>query len=228
MRVLLVSGAGPVIKNHQYLVGSLLDPADEAAQVRYDRLWPGLRLDRLVHRDGTRDHQLLRPRRYAGAPSDHVHPACGAGAGRRRARLARHRRHLGRPRRGTGPVRRGPAVDDVPVGVGVGSLVRSVDWLAARWPDAVLVLGGQYSNLKYARILRNCPAVDYVVRGDGGLALPALLAALDRRGDGFRRGAQPRRPGRGRPAAVGPADLRRRSLGLARTRTTVDRSNWRR
>lgn len=46
------------------------------------------------------------------------------------------------------------------------------------FPGAALVLGGQYSNLKYRRILLEHPTVDYILRGDGEEALPALLDAL--------------------------------------------------
>ena len=59
------------------------------------------------------------------------------------------------------------------------TLVRTVRWIAKRFPAATLVLGGQYSNLKYAAILNSHREVDYVVRGDAELALPRLLRALD-------------------------------------------------
>ncbi len=60
------------------------------------------------------------------------------------------------------------------------TLGRTIQWIAARFPEATLVLGGQYSNLKYASILAAHPEVDYVVRGDAELVLPRLLAALER------------------------------------------------
>jgi radical SAM superfamily enzyme YgiQ (UPF0313 family) len=58
------------------------------------------------------------------------------------------------------------------------TLRRAVVWLHQRWSNATLVLGGQYSNLKFARVLRSCPEVSYVLRGDAEQALPALIAAL--------------------------------------------------
>lgn len=61
------------------------------------------------------------------------------------------------------------------------ALGRALNWIAARWPGATLVLGGQYSNLKYAEILRRFSSVRYVVRGDAEDALPKLLEALDGR-----------------------------------------------
>src|SRR5512135_1277710 len=58
------------------------------------------------------------------------------------------------------------------------SLAKAVHWIHDRFPDAVLVLGGQYSNLKYAEILATHPEVDFIIRGDAEVGLPALVAAL--------------------------------------------------
>ncbi|MBB2911306.1 radical SAM superfamily enzyme YgiQ (UPF0313 family) [Streptosporangium becharense] len=57
-------------------------------------------------------------------------------------------------------------------------LQRVVDWIGSALPDVPLILGGQYSNLKYASIMRSMPRVDFIVRGDGEEALPTLLTAL--------------------------------------------------
>ena len=82
------------------------------------------------------------------------------------------------------------------------TLQRTVQWIAKRFPAATVVLGGQYSNLKYAQILSAYPAVDYVVRGDGELAFPKLLRALadGREIDGIPNLAA--RNGRGLPVAT--------------------------
>ncbi len=53
-----------------------------------------------------------------------------------------------------------------------------IQWISDRFPTATLVLGGQFSNLKYATILRDHPEVDYIIRGDAEAALPLLLRAL--------------------------------------------------
>jgi anaerobic magnesium-protoporphyrin IX monomethyl ester cyclase len=53
-------------------------------------------------------------------------------------------------------------------------------WIQQRCEDALVVVGGQFSNLKYDWIMRNHPEVDIVVRGDGEHAIPLLLNALDR------------------------------------------------
>jgi anaerobic magnesium-protoporphyrin IX monomethyl ester cyclase len=61
------------------------------------------------------------------------------------------------------------------------TLARAITWVGERWPDALVVLGGQYSNLKYNQILRSHPSVGLVVRGDAEVALPRLLKQV--RGD---------------------------------------------
>lgn len=55
------------------------------------------------------------------------------------------------------------------------SLRRAIDWISQRFPSSKLVLGGQYSNLKYSEILRDFPSVNMIVLGDGEAAIPALL-----------------------------------------------------
>jgi anaerobic magnesium-protoporphyrin IX monomethyl ester cyclase len=60
------------------------------------------------------------------------------------------------------------------------TLRRAVTWIEERCGGALVVLGGQYSNLKYDWIIRNFPTVDLIVRGDGEAAIPLLLDALDR------------------------------------------------
>jgi anaerobic magnesium-protoporphyrin IX monomethyl ester cyclase len=60
------------------------------------------------------------------------------------------------------------------------TLRRAVTWIEERCGGALVVLGGQYSNLKYDWIIRNFPTVDMIVRGDGEAAIPLLLDALDR------------------------------------------------
>jgi anaerobic magnesium-protoporphyrin IX monomethyl ester cyclase len=62
-------------------------------------------------------------------------------------------------------------------------LARALTWARDRYPTATVILGGQYSNLKYRQILTAEPSVRFIVRGDGEAALPPLLRALDGRGD---------------------------------------------
>lgn len=42
-----------------------------------------------------------------------------------------------------------------------------------------VVLGGQYSNLKYRQIMARYPEVSYIITGDGEEALPKLLTAIE-------------------------------------------------
>ncbi|MDP1569403.1 MAG: radical SAM protein [Vicinamibacterales bacterium] len=62
------------------------------------------------------------------------------------------------------------------------TLALVIAWIRARFPAATLVLGGQYSNLKFADILARHPEVDFVIRGDAEFALPAFIGALRGRG----------------------------------------------
>ncbi len=184
MRTLLLSGLGPSIKNDQYLEGSLLE--QNPSPQRADRLsrWsdavgqPDLRLDRLRWR-GSR---LLQPRRdriphlstfvlraiLDRCPGEYDHVDTHAIWDDDPYQAADH-------------------YDVVLLSTTfiweARSLRRAVDWLSQRWPKATVVLGGQYSNLKFARILRECPSVDYIVRGDGEHTLPALLEAISGHGE---------------------------------------------
>jgi hypothetical protein len=59
-------------------------------------------------------------------------------------------------------------------------LRRALNWVRSHFPSATIVLGGQFSNLKYAGILARFPCVDFIVRGDAEEAFPRLLHAIDR------------------------------------------------
>jgi len=58
------------------------------------------------------------------------------------------------------------------------SLAKAVGWINERYPAATIVMGGQYSNLKYHTIFAAHPEVDYIIRGDAEFGLPLLLRAL--------------------------------------------------
>ena len=60
------------------------------------------------------------------------------------------------------------------------SLRTALRWISAH-SDAPLVLGGQYSNIKYAGILRHHPEVTAIIRGDGEHTIPALVHQFDPR-----------------------------------------------
>lgn len=65
--------------------------------------------------------------------------------------------------------------------VNMRAMRAAIAWIESRYPEAVLIVGGQYSNLKYARLMKTFPQIDYIVRGDAELALPMLLDALEGR-----------------------------------------------
>lgn len=62
------------------------------------------------------------------------------------------------------------------------TMAKAIAWVEERFPTAALVLGGQYSNLKFQQILDAHPFVRYIVRGDAEPALEPLLNALRRHG----------------------------------------------
>ncbi|ADO68346.1 B12-binding domain-containing radical SAM protein [Stigmatella aurantiaca] len=59
----------------------------------------------------------------------------------------------------------------------------AIEWIRARFPNAKVVVGGQYSNLKYMRLMREFPGIDFIVRGDAEIAFPMLLDALEGKAD---------------------------------------------
>ncbi|WP_174526244.1 B12-binding domain-containing radical SAM protein [Micromonospora maritima] len=182
MRGLLVSGLGPMIKNVNYLEGSLFDPGEADVAGYFRDVSPEFALERLeLSVDGGRG-PLLLPRcsdvphltTFAllaildGCPGDYDHLDTGDIWADRSPALA----------------------DDYDVVLlsttfiyERRSLRRALRYLAERWPDATMVLGGQFTNLKFVPVMRDHPEVDYVVRGDGEEALPLLMRALAGRGD---------------------------------------------
>ncbi|MEU3227025.1 radical SAM protein [Streptomyces sp. NPDC006976] len=210
MRVLLVAGLGPTFKNSTYLNGTLLDrengDANAADYLRGTEL-AGLRLGRLGFRHGGVDYPLLRPRRTT-VPHlttftlERILEQAGAGYD-----------HFDTLNLWDQDDPRPPGGDYEAVLLSTSyiwnnaALRTAVDWIGRHFPGVPLLLGGQYSNLKYASVMRDFPTVDIIVRGDSEEALPALLHALAARAplDGIpnlvlrpdpgARGAEPGRPG---------------------------------
>lgn len=182
MRALLVSGLGPMIKNVNYLEGSLFDPAGTDVAGYFRHAAPGFALEGLeITHDGHR-RPLLLPRCsevphlttfallaiLADCPGEYDHLDTNAIWTDQSPRLA----------------------DDYDVVLlsttfiyERRSLRRAITYLTSRWPTATLVLGGQFTNIKYVSVMRDHPDVDYVLRGDGEDALPLLLGALAGRGE---------------------------------------------
>lgn len=63
------------------------------------------------------------------------------------------------------------------------ALSTALRWIESRFPAATLVVGGQYSNIKYMRLMHEYPQIDYIVRGDAEVAFPMLLDALEHKAD---------------------------------------------
>jgi radical SAM superfamily enzyme YgiQ (UPF0313 family) len=179
MTVLLLSGRGPEFKNSAYFTGSMFDP-QWTVPVAGPLTGFDLRSLEFVGADGVAV-RLLRPRAgripflvtyalesllyMAGEPFESFHlDHVWTGA-------------------------REPDLRD-PEAVLLSTtficnrqtLTTAIGWVTERFPGVPLVVGGQYSNLKFAQIMSDHPAVSYVVRGDGELATPMLLAAIRGRG----------------------------------------------
>ncbi|QKV73828.1 radical SAM protein [Amycolatopsis sp. Hca4] len=193
MRVLLVSGMGPAFPDNVLLAGSSF----EALSAGRSRA-PGVFDLSLLHfRDAGRRVPLLRPRQNGGArAASGVAVTEDADAGPRKAvhlttftlqsildTAGADYTSVSTERiwTGEGP-ETGGDFDVVLLSTTFiwdrATLAKAVRWVTDRFPVATVVLGGQYSNLKFHRILAEHPAVGYVVRGDAEVALPALLRAL--------------------------------------------------
>jgi radical SAM superfamily enzyme YgiQ (UPF0313 family) len=182
-RVLLISGLGPSFLNTYALEGTLLTdviPQDVAAS--YSRL-AGHAVDLRQFRIGGPDGELLlRPWRGV-AP--HLPTAT--------VRSILDVNNIEHEWLSTDAIWYGtiqpPAGDFDIVGLSTtfvwdaATLTKAVTWIHDRYPAATVVLGGQYSNLKYADILKNHREVKYVIRGDAEIGLPALVTTLATNGD---------------------------------------------
>lgn len=51
----------------------------------------------------------------------------------------------------------------------------AIEWCKSNFASVSIVLGGQYSNLKFYRIMSAFPDVEYIMRGDGEVAIPTFL-----------------------------------------------------
>lgn len=184
MRVLLVSGLGPTLKNEVYLAGTMLDR--ESGQENTDAYLSrtrlaGFSIGKLCFRYMGETYPLLRPRLYS-VP------------------------HLTTFTLREIIERNGFEVDlydttnfwaDQPAEAPLDNdylailistsfiwtdrdLRHVVGWAHDHYPGVPIALGGQYSNLKYASLMRGVSDIDFIVRGDGEEALPALLKALER------------------------------------------------
>ncbi|MDH6108197.1 anaerobic magnesium-protoporphyrin IX monomethyl ester cyclase [Kitasatospora sp. MAP12-15] len=178
--VLVLSGEGPYFKNSTYYDGTMFDAhATRPLAPEYVGHPLGeLRLTDLVCSDGSRWQPLLRPKRGSVPHLTSYTLESILLAADRRFELM----DLGHVWDADGePAARHPVVFLSTTFIcDKGTLRRALTWIRERCQGALVVLGGQYSNLKFDSILRTHPEVDLVVRGDGEQAIPLLLDALDR------------------------------------------------
>ncbi|MEV6999282.1 radical SAM protein [Streptomyces sp. NPDC093982] len=181
-----MSGLGPSLKNSDYLANTMLDRQYGAANTaKYLRGTPleSFRLDRLGFRHNGADYPLLRPRYY------NV-PHLTTFAVQEILERSGHTTDT----YDTTNLWAESAQDPPPTGDYRAALLstsfiwterdlrHAVRWITETYPGIPIILGGQYSNLKYASLMRMIPEIDYIVRGDGEEALPALLDILENGG----------------------------------------------
>lgn len=78
------------------------------------------------------------------------------------------------------------------------TVARLAPLIRAALPDARIIYGGVFPSYHWADVLTECPAIDVIVRGEGEVTAPALIAALascqplaSLPGIAFRRNGQP-------------------------------------
>lgn len=178
--VLLLAGEGPYFKNSSYYDGTMFDEHGRrplAPELPWHPLG-SLRLIDLTYSDGAGRHPLLRPKR--GAVPHLTYYTLES------ILLAAGRPYQALDLRAVWERSDGPAGRHEVVFLSTTficdrrTMARALAWISERCGGALLVLGGQYSNLKYDWIMRTHPTVSLIVRGDGEVAIPLLLAALDR------------------------------------------------
>ena len=180
LRVLLVSGAGPGFLNSSYLSGTLLDRSGALsldAQQHYTIDGHALRLEDLRFRRKGRMRSVLRPRRNS---IPHLTTFTLASI-LEKWEIDYEVLDVGRIRTDSAVLPDGD-FDVVLLSttyIWEQSDLRScVEWVEENLPGCILVVGGQYSNLKYRNLMTRFPAIDFIVRGDGEEAMPSLLSAI--------------------------------------------------
>ena len=174
MNVLLLCGLGPTFRNKPLLRGSFL----ELGGVQTGRAFPaGLSAGDFKVRQGRRPVPLLRPRRRR-APSLSAATLSGVLTRSGWEHEVFPLEHLWAGDREPNSAR----VDVVALSTtficSASTLDRALRWIEQRFGGAPVIVGGQYSNLKADEILRRYPSLAHVIRGDGEVALPALLRAF--------------------------------------------------
>ncbi|WP_437304750.1 B12-binding domain-containing radical SAM protein [Sorangium sp. So ce388] len=183
MRILLLSGLGPTIKNSELLSGTFFDDDTTVNGPPQHHVGLGRSVGRQhIHYRGATAYPVLRPRRGA---MPHLSSSTLAsildGCGREYELF---------PLEDVWSGQREPSLLDADVVAlsttficNRATMHRALAWIRERLPRAALVVGGQYSNLKYIQLMRELSSIDFIVRGDGEIALPMLLDALEGKAD---------------------------------------------
>lgn len=199
MTALLLSGLGPAFKSAGILDGTLFDPA--SAPLLRGTYYPGFTLADLVFQRHGGTHPLLRPAQGRGSSSLRIDGLDGVTTAEvphlttmtlesilREAGTEYEAFDLSGVWSGDREPRTGASeVDLILLSTTFiwdsRSMHRAIEWAAGRYPGTPIVLGGQYSNLKYMRLLAAHPEVTCVLRGDAEEAMPMLLRAVHGKAD---------------------------------------------
>src|SRR5262249_18612690 len=162
----LISGLGPGSKNRDYFQGSLFDgqPSDATSRILARARVPDVRLDSLKIRSGTSVQRLLRS-----STNSTVHLTTFT----LKSILERSRHdhvHLDMAKVwNDSPLGDIGDVDVVLLSTtyiwNPGMLRRAVEWVTRHLPGVPLVVGGQYTNLKYAVAMATHTEIMAVIRG---------------------------------------------------------------
>ncbi|MEU4244951.1 radical SAM protein [Actinoplanes sp. NPDC026619] len=178
MHALLLAGLGPTYKNSAYVDGSLFAPETAAAApaMLARASSTGFTLGQLSFEHGGDRYPLLRPRRDT---IPHLTTFTLESI-----LMAAEQPYTLQPLEGVWDGTATAPAHDVDVVLlsttyiwNSHMLARAMAWIAGQLPGLPVFVGGQYSNLKFQRVMHDHPAIVGVVRGDAEHALPALLQA---------------------------------------------------
>ncbi|MFG2776692.1 B12-binding domain-containing radical SAM protein [Streptomyces prunicolor] len=185
MRVLLLSGLGPAYMNSLYLRDSLFERHwnERAEEVVRRAGCPGISLENLFFTQGGRRHALLRPQRTT-IPHLTTFTLNSILQNSGHEFISMDLQDVWQ-KKAEAP----PGDFDVVLlsttyiwnATILGSVMR---WLGEQLPGVAVLVGGQYTNLKFMQVMSAHPEIIAVVRGDGEEALPRTLDALAH-GGGF-------------------------------------------
>jgi hypothetical protein len=184
MRAALISGLGPRSKNSAYFDGTLFDvaPGPETRAILGQAGLHELRLGDFICGAGTRQRRLLRsltkePAHLTTFTLESILQHCG----HEYVPVPTARVWNNEP-----PGQLG-TIDVVLLSTtyiwNLRMLRQALQWVSDYLPGIPIVVGGQYSNLKYSVVMSTHPEITAVVRGDGETALPMLLDRLGVRGE---------------------------------------------